>query len=495
MSLAWVGFLDDARAGNVAGTFEYFDTEAQNIVIRDTDDALVSTYDAVDLGQWQSSVFENALRVGNFGLSQFVPRHNYNGEIWAVGITPTTVPAETGRFPIPEMPGGFYLYRYRYFQDLTDNLDSFDTTEQSENFVHDAQVTIKGISEAEINKNSSLFNLGGKVICKIGMGDSAKMPIATIYIDEVDWNANSESMSISGRNSIGFFLSDQTFDETRTFSGTRTSVVTDMLTGTGIDMAKVFIEIDATVSGPTFEPTQTIIDGLNYVLDVWGWKIKELPNGNIIIGTQVFMETFAPITVHSFDNNESFARGINQRIDGAYSRLALQSTQSAVEASDGPPVVEAVDSWTRTVFKDIPYLDTWNLGNRRTLYINVLDDMSAASMEILASQYMKAYQYIGINMSRELPIHPEIACGDPFEILDLKDGEFIDTGIITSVAHKIDVTGGTAKTIISVNSGGTVEIGAIIKTFTAQNVTGDTRKRELIDVIKKAAKAEKEVRK
>ena len=138
MALAWDGFLADVREGNVGGTFYYFDTEAQPVVIRDTDDALISTYDEVELGQWLDSVWANNLRIGNFGLSQFVPRHNYNGEIWAVGITPTTVPAETGRFPTPEVLSGFYLFRYKYYQDLTKILDSFDTSEQSENQIKDA---------------------------------------------------------------------------------------------------------------------------------------------------------------------------------------------------------------------------------------------------------------------------------------------------------------------------------------------------------------------
>ena len=81
MSLSWAGFANDVRAGNVGGVFEFFDTEAQNIIIRNTDDSIVSTYDSVDLGQWLDSDFDGALRVGRFGLSQFVPRHNYSAEI------------------------------------------------------------------------------------------------------------------------------------------------------------------------------------------------------------------------------------------------------------------------------------------------------------------------------------------------------------------------------------------------------------------------------
>lgn len=51
MALAWDDFLTDMRTGNVGGTFYYFDTEAQPIIIRDTDEALISTYDEIELGQ------------------------------------------------------------------------------------------------------------------------------------------------------------------------------------------------------------------------------------------------------------------------------------------------------------------------------------------------------------------------------------------------------------------------------------------------------------
>lgn len=480
MSLEWDGFLADARTGSVGGTFEYFDTEAQNIIIRDTDDALVSTYDTVDLGQWLDSEFDGALRVGNFGLSQFVPRHNYNGEIWAAGIVPYDVAAETGRFPTPAVDAGFYVFRYKYYQDLTSTLDSFDTSEQSENQIKDAGFTIKNVGESELNKTSSIFASGSKVTCKIGMGDSSKMFVGTVFLDEIAWDKAGESMTLSGRNAIGYYLSEQTFDDTTTFSGTRASVIADILTYSGVNMKNVYVEQDTTVSGPTFEPTDTLLTGINRILDVWGWKMAEMPNGKIIIGSPTFHENFYTVTLHEFTKDEAFSRGISQRADGAYSRLALQSD---IPEDAGPPVVPA---FTRTVYKDIPYFDGWNIGNRRTLYIKILNNQSQADMETLIDEYAKAYQYIGVNVSREIPIHPEIQCGDVIEITDAEDNEYIQQGIVTGVVHQVVVGNGTAKTILSIDSGGTIEIGTSVKTYTAVNVDGDTRKRELWDVIRKA---------
>jgi ABC-type transport system substrate-binding protein len=174
-----------------------------------------------------------------------------------------------------------------------------------------------------------------------------------------------------------------------------------------------------------------------------------------------------------------FRRGITQRADGAYSRLALQSRISAAETEE---------EYTRTIYKDIGYYDNWNVGNRKTLYITLLDDQSEEDMQEMAEQYAKAYQYIGINLEREVPIHPEYQAGDVLKIVDAADDEYILEGIITQVAHNIDVAGGKARTVISVDSGGTIDDVGYLLTYTAADVAGDTRHRELIDVIRKAAK-------
>lgn len=482
MPLEWAGFLNDARTGNVGGTFEYFDTAAQAVIIRNTDNALISTYDDVDLGQWLSSTFDNNLRIGNFGLSQFVPRHNFNGEVWAVGIIPANVPAESGRFPAPAVDAGFYLFRYKYYEDLTARLESFDTSEQSENQIKDASFVVKNVGEEELNKKTSIFAPGSRIVCKLGMGDSQKMYLASVYLDEIDWTKDGETMRIAGRNAIGYYLSEQTFDDTRTFTGTRTSVVNAILEYSGVDMTKVIVETDTTASALKFEPTDAILTGVNRILDVWGWRMIEIPSGKIVIGTPAFLETYAPVAIHSFKANDVFTRGITQRADGAYSRLALQSY---ISENPGPPVVPA---FTRTVFKDIPYFDGWNIGNRRTLYIRLLDDQSETDMNALATEYAKAYQYIGVNMTRDFPIHPEIAAGDVIVISDANAEEYILKGIVTGVSQDIGIENGTATTILSIDSGGTIEEGSIIKTYTAADVTGDTRQRELIDVIRKAAK-------
>jgi len=434
MAIAWEGFLEDARLGNVAGTFDYLDTEAQVVVIRDTDDALISTYDNVDLGHWMDSVWENNLRIGNFGLSQFVPRHNYNGEIWAVGITPTLVPAETGQFPVPEVPAGFYIYRYSYWKDLTNVLVKLDTNEQADSLVRDASVEIVREDEGIINKTSSILSGGGRIITKLGMGDSPKMYVSTIYIDTVDWERASETMSISGRGSIGYHLSEQTFDETKSFTGDRKTVLEAILQYSGVNLTKLFIDPAGigVPSAPKFEEQDTFLDGLVRILDIWGWRMMEMPNGWLIIGTPTYLSGFCSPAIFEFAKDAVYSRDIGISMDGVYSRLALQSQISATDT---------VPAFTRTVYKALSYFDGWAIGNKKTLYLQTIADQSEATMNALVTEYAKAYQYIGVTFTLELPIRTDIQAGDVIRIIDAEEDDYLQQGIVTSVKNIINVKG------------------------------------------------------
>ena len=61
MALAWDGLLTRMRAGDVGGTFYYFDTEGTANHYKRYRRS-INHYDEVELGQWLDSVWENNLR-------------------------------------------------------------------------------------------------------------------------------------------------------------------------------------------------------------------------------------------------------------------------------------------------------------------------------------------------------------------------------------------------------------------------------------------------
>ncbi|QRN86042.1 hypothetical protein JR334_02065 [Clostridia bacterium] len=475
MPLAWDGFINDARTGDLAGLVHYYDNAAQLIIIRDSDNALISTYGKIEEGDWLEKTWENNSRMGNFGLTDFVLQHNFNGEVWAAGITPIAVAAGEGRYPTPAVSAGLYLYRYAYYKELTDALQSLDTSESGESSIKDASLTIANPGEDAVNKDSSIYAPGSRIVGKIGVGDADIIPVCTVYVDNATWSKTGDSLQLQGRNAIGYLLKEQTFDEDVSYSGTRISVLTDILTDAGIDMTKVFIDpTGSTASSVVFEPSQKISEGLANILhEYWYWDMMETPAGDLVFGGADYLSTFTPLAIHEFKKDDVFTRSITQKADGAYSRLALESKQ-------------ADDSIVR-VYKDVPNFDGWNLGSKKTLYITTVEGLDATELGLLGDEYVTAYQYIGVNLQVEVPIRPEIQSGDVFEVTDAEDYEYLSQAVVTSVNHIIDALGGSAKTLLSVDSGGDIENdGGTITTLTAKEISGDNRKQELYDIIAKA---------
>src|SRR5690606_9087368 len=135
----------------------------------------------------------------------------------------------------------------------------------------------------------------------------------------------------------------------------------------------------------------------------------------------------------------------------------------------------------------IPYHDGWLLGGNKTLYIKTIDDMSVAALEDLAIEYAKAYQNIGTTITLALPIQPEKQAGDAVVSSEAGTNDYIKSGVVKEVRNII--RSDSARTLVTLESGGTiVEDGGDVTTYTAFNVTGDTRRMELIDVILKAAR-------
>ena len=281
-------------------------------------------------------------------------------------------------------------------------------------------------------------------------------------------------MQMAGRNAIGYYLGEQTFDENNTYTGTSAGFVESVLQHSGVNYSKVFIDPSGVAAvSLTFDPSDKILDGLMKALDTWNWRIVELPNGRIVVGGDPYIKTHNSPVVHDFLKDEVFTRELIHRADGSYSRLAVQSYDTAT-------------STTLTEYADLTYFDGWSLGGNKTLYIKTVDDIGAVPLVALATEYAKAYQNIGVTVALEMSIHPEIQSGDVIELTDAGYDDYITRGVVTEVNHVITDT--MARTTVTINSGGTIDEVGGVTTYTASNVTGDTRRRELIDVIMKAAK-------
>lgn len=76
------------------------------------------------------------------------------------------------------------------------------------------------------------------------------------WLDETDFNQAVSTVKVSGRNTIGYFLKDQTFDDNTTFSGTTTEVLAAILDYAGL--SNYIIQDLTTTKDFEFKPTDTL---------------------------------------------------------------------------------------------------------------------------------------------------------------------------------------------------------------------------------------------
>lgn len=454
MSISWSFFKKTADNACPALTTEYMDTTAQQIYISENG-RIVSTYGQIDAGNWEGAVFGENTDIGGADSAMFRATHEYNGEIWA--------------------SCGNQILRYKYIQDISDLIISADTADTSDSPIRDISVSLRRPDEGMIDDYTTLFCVGGKITVDLMMGDSAKERIITAYCDEHDWSQTDNAMTVRARNAIGYFLSDATFDERTKYTGTRKGILYQMLEYSGIPLYTLIIENDTTEVEYEFKYNDRKFDKIKSLLTEWGWKIAELPDGKVLIGSQTLFNTYAPKGTHTYDKNtQGFEYHIVQRVDSSYSRIAVVS---ASEETNGEPIIE---------YRDLSTFRGWGLP-KKTKYIDTLAGTPREIVAALADEYKKAYDNIGVTAEIRCPIRPSAAPGDLAVFANADVYSYIPQGIITSVRHTYGISG--IMTHLTIDSGGTVIVGADgrVSTYTAADVDGDTRRREMLDEINRSA--------
>lgn len=454
MAVAWSYFkrLNDAVYAGI--TTEYSDTTAQNIFIS-SDGRIISDYGRVDNGNWAAAVFGENADIGAADGEVFRASHEYTGELWATC--------------------GKQILRYKYIQDITDLIISADTADTSDSPIRDISITLRRPDEGTIDDYTTLFCVGSKITVDLMLGDSPKERIITAYCDEHDWSQTDASMKISARNAIGYFLSDATFDDNTRYKGTRKGIIYQMLEYSGIPLYNLIIENDTTEVKYEFKYNDRKFDKIKSLLTEWGWKIAELPNGKVLIGSQTLFNTYAPKGTHTYDKNtQGFEYHIVQRVDSSYSRIAVVS---ASEETNGEPIIE---------YRNLSTFRGWGLP-KKTKYIDTLAGTPRETVSALADEYKKAYDNIGVTAEILCPVRPNVAPGDLAVFANADLYSYIPRGIITSVRHTYGVSG--VMTRLTADSGGTVITAENegVRTYTAVDVDGDTRRRELLDEINRSA--------
>lgn len=465
--LVWDFYRTVDGASNLGGVIHYYDEMSQSIYLSS---GLKTDVAGVPEGHWETADWIEDIQITqDEGISMLRFDHPSNGILYGV--------ASDGN--------ELTFLRYIYGMDISQIVDSWSWLTQTDNAIAQFDSTVQNIDPEIFGAESSLFQPGARIRVHIFMGDSNAYPIGTVWLDESGYGRLENTVKVSGRNTIGYYLKDQTFDDKTIFEGTTSEVLTSILEYAGL--TNFIIQPLETEKKFEFKPSDTLLKGIETILEFYTtvedkMEIVELTDGTIVIGFDYWVSQYLPRNYYSFDEGrEVFKRNTTRASDGAYSKLRVTGKDS-----DGKEL-EAV-----TV--EVENFRYWSLGKHRTKHLSAPDGLTQDGLQTWAEAQASIFQYIGVAEDFVGPFRPQLVVGDIAEVVHGETGTSL--GVVTQVKQVFDKQSGFV-TEFSVDSGGVATEAATAYRFGETTLGDDTiiysrsarvhgynRKQNLVDLVR-----------
>lgn len=319
-------------------------------------------------------------------------------------------------------------------------------------------------SNVAISESKALLSPGAKIVLLFSMGDSNEEEIGAFYIDRSDYSVTKEDVDVDGRNLIGKALSDQTLDENNSFGyNTIDKHFEKVLTDANLSTDQFLVDTSTAYNWFSFDPNTTALDTIKEMLKATiNWKIEELQDGTIVIGSPSFPHFTQPGIYQFQRGSDIFSRGVTRDDMDAYRKVCVHTSD-----------------WSVKVYQSVSGYSGWNLQANKTLYVNVPDGTSETQAELYAIELADRLQNVGKVESFTGPFRPYITPGDNARIIS--DSGTEDLGLITEVTHRFGKSG--YFTDFVVDSGGRLGKGRLsdyISKITQQKGSGSIGYEELV---------------
>lgn len=395
-----------------ANTISYYDTWSQAIY---TDGGYIKTQIGVlDQGDWLNIVREPEIAISNSGFSLLDIEHGFNGTVYGIA----------------QYNDDVVLLIYDYLLDVTEWLldGSMEKTPNENPIIGNDEVGKIYIGDVDIKDYESgaysLFYPGNKITFTFKYGDEF-FDTGTYFIENVEYVDRTTSYEFSGRNTIGFFLVDQSFDENISFTGTRSSVLYEILAQAGIAQTDIIVQVDGTALTADFADDQKYIDGIKSTCESIGWVLNETPGGQVVVGTQEFVDSYI-----NPDESWTFVRDVD---------LINRSTMRSIEDSYRRVCVRRKGTSPLSIYATVPTFEYWGIVPYKTYYYDVPDDMLQAEMEAIRDELLEYMEYHGQTETLASPFRPYLRIGNH---VDLSGGEMSAmSGNISKIFHRFGRNG------------------------------------------------------
>ena len=267
-------------------------------------------------------------------------------------------------------------------------------------------------------------------------GDSASYPMGIFYADKSVYKVGSAGTKIDGRNSIGKYLKDQSFDERCNYPSQAVSTMLEsMLSGAGL--TKYYVQPNLTQMGMDFAPNKNILDGIEEILQYLpSWQMREEVDGTVVIGERTDSHFTQPSRYTFQRDRDIFSREVVTDDRAIYGRVCVHT-----------------EDFTVRVYRPVTSDLGWTPPAQKTLYQQVPEGTTSMEAATIANSLAASMANSGKIETFVCAFRPQIIPGDEAEILEA-DASKTMLGVITQVGHSFGVQG--FYTEIVVDSGGRV---------------------------------------
>lgn len=471
-------FYRHAGHGTELGAVEHYHSEESQSLFVDQN-FYTEVFDVAQ-GAWENAPTTGTYTINPSKYSALSFDHPYVGTLFGAAV----------------LDGQLTYLRYVYAIDCSNLVITGTMDSTNDNPVVQLKVNIINIGEEIFTSEVSLFQPGAKIVLRFLVGGE-RVQMCVAYMDSIDFNPASSSVSFSGRNSIGYRLVSQVFEDFEQFQGDLNALTNAVFSYAGLQ--KYIVGPDSLVIplNRSFSPDQTLLDGLQSeynFLQRTDWRIYEREDGTVLAGDQNFLANYVANSYYIFDTKaEVFSRKTKQALDAAYSRFCLTGKMTVIV---NPPPEYNVETGEWTIpepepqevelraYSNIKNYEYWNIPPHKTYFMSMDSNSYVAdltTLQNLADQYAQTLQYVGIGEEFTGPLRPQIIVGD-IAAENNGDGTMTTLGIVTRVTHKFGRAG--FSTSFSTDSGGTVtDLNGNVIPIT-RSLNGYTRKQSLKDLIK-----------
>jgi hypothetical protein len=256
------------------------------------------------------------------------------------------------------------------------------------------------------------------------------------YADKSQYKVGSAGTKIDGRNSIGKYLKDQSFDERCKYPSQAVSTMLEaMLAGAGL--TKYYVQPSTVQIGMDFAPNKNILDGIEEILQYLpGWQMREEVDGTIVVGDRTDSHFTQPSRYTFQRDRDIFSREVVTDDRAIYGRVCVHT-----------------EDFTVRVYRPVTSDLGWTPPAQKTLYQQVPEGTTSMEAAVIANNLAASMANSGKVETFVCAFRPQIIPGDEAEILEADKSKTM-LGVITQVKHSFGVQG--FFTEIVVDSGGRV---------------------------------------